>query len=198
MNKSTDQGNRRGFLSKMLVMGAGSVAFLTSSAYARGKGGRKGKGGATNLTEEQKGKLFYIYQEEKVARDVYTTLGEEYDDENTFASIKLSEQRHIDAARGLCERYSVDISEVDEDSIGNFEIDVLQELYESCVLEGEKGILNALLMGKLIEDIDIEDLQHAMSDEFGMPDDVIRVYGNLLEGSFNHLEAFETAIAREE
>ncbi len=196
MSKSANQGNRRGFLSKMLIMGAGSVAFLSSSTYARGKGG--GKSGAVNLTDEQRGKLFFIYQEEKVARDVYTVLGEQYEDESTFASIKLSEQRHIDAARGLCEKYGVDISEVDEGSIGNFKIDVLDELYESCVSIGQESITDALLMGKRIEDIDIEDLKHAMSDEFGMPDDVIRVYGNLLEGSFNHLEAFEAAIAREE
>ncbi len=195
MNKSKNQGNRRGFLSKILVMGAGSVAFLTSSAYTKGKSG--GKIGSVKLTEKQKGKLFFIYQEEKVARDVYITLGKQYKDENTFASIQLSEQRHIDAARGLCEKYDVDISEVVEDSVGEFEIDILQTLYDSCVLEEDVDTLpKALLMGIIIEETDIHDLEVAMSDEFGMPDDVIRVYGNLLEGSFNHLEAFETAIAR--
>ena len=77
--------------------------------------------------------LFYIYQEEKVARDVYITLGNIYTDENTFASIQLSEQRHIDSARGLCEKYGVSTEGVDEESVGNFVLPVLQELYDTCV-----------------------------------------------------------------
>ncbi|MEA3490932.1 MAG: DUF2202 domain-containing protein [Campylobacterota bacterium] len=211
MSRSRERSDRRGFLSKLLVIGASSVALLSSSVYARGGqggggqsgggqsgGGRGGQGGGRSraaLTQEQKDELFFIYQEEKVARDVYITLGKLYPNENTFASIQLSEQRHIDAAQGLCEKYGIDISAVDEDQVGNFVLPVLQDLYDTCIGLGEESLPDALRVGELVEVTDIKDLDHAIND-LDMPDDVIRVYENLREGSYNHLEAFQSAIAR--
>jgi len=199
MNQNRHQNNRRNFLSKMLMTGAGGVALLTGTANAGGRKGGKTGGSRSNttptMTEEQKDMLFFIYQEEKVARDVYITLGKTHTNENTFASIQLSEQRHMDSARGLCEKYGVSIDGVDEDNVGSFVLPVLQELYETCVDEGEKSLLDALKMGELIELADIDDLEHAA---VGMPDDVVKVYDSLLEGSLSHLDAFQTAISRVE
>jgi len=188
MNKNIN--SRRNFLTKMLVASAGGLSLFSSSAYAQ----EETDDIAVVLTEEQKDELFFIYQEEKVARDVYITLGNIYTDENTFASIQLSEQRHIDSARELCEKYDVSIDGVDEDSVGNFVLPVLQELYDTCVAEGEKSLLDALKVGELIEITDIDDLEHA---SVGMPTDVVNVFENLKEGSLSHLDAFTAAIARE-
>ncbi|WP_373031881.1 DUF2202 domain-containing protein [Sulfurovum sp.] len=208
MNNNSNNNNtnsRRNFLSKMLVTGLSGVALLTSTTYA--KGGKTTITADTDtaaadtstvttttvLTDEQKDMLFYIYQEEKVARDVYITLGNIYTNENTFASIQLSEQRHMDSAKELCEKYGVSTEGVDEDDVGSFVLPVLQELYDTCVSEGEQSLLDALKIGELIEYTDIEDLEHA---SVGMPEDVVSVYHNLLEGSLSHLDAFQTAIAR--
>lgn len=189
MNNNTN--SRRNFLSKMLVTSLSGVALLSSITYAK-----EIESTITPvLTDEQKDKLFFIYQEEKVARDVYITLGNIYTDENTFASIQLSEQRHIDAARDLCEKYDVSIEGVDEDSVGNFVLPVLQELYDTCVAEGQKSLLDALKVGEMIEITDIDDLEEA---SVGMPEDVVSVFENLKEGSLSHLDAFTAAIAREE
>ena len=185
----------------MLVTGLSGVALLTGSTYAKDDNNTTTTDTSTDtvtetttvLTEEQKDMLFYIYQEEKVARDVYITLGNIYTNENTFASIQLSEQRHMDSARELCEKYDVSTEGVDEDNVGSFVLPVLQELYDTCVSEGEKSLLDALKIGELIEYTDIEDLEHA---SVGMPEDVVSVYHNLLEGSLSHLDAFQTAIAR--
>lgn len=186
MNHNTIN-SRRNFLSKMMVTGLSGVALLSSVTYAEDTS-------TIALTEEQKDMLFFIYQEEKVARDVYITLGNIYTNENTFASIQLSEQRHIDAARGLCETYGVSIEGVDEESVGNFVLPVLQELYDTCVSEGEKSLLDALKVGEHIEITDIDDLEHA---SVGMPEDVVKVFESLKEGSLSHLDAFTAAIARE-
>ena len=210
MNKNNIE-SRRNFLNKMLMVGASGVALFSSAAYARGGNTGRGRNTTTEtddsttsvtddstttvMTEEQKDMLFFIYQEEKVARDVYITLGNIYTKENTFASIQLSEQRHMDAAQELCEKYGVDTSVVDEDQVGSFVLPVLQELYDTCVSEGEKSLLDALKIGELIEITDIDDLEHA---SVGMPEDVVKVYDSLLEGSLSHLDAFTTAIAREE
>jgi len=204
MNNNTN--SRRNFLSKMLVTGLSGVALLTSATYAKNTTTTDTTATDTTttdtttltetttvLTDEQKDMLFYIYQEEKVARDVYITLGNIYTDENTFASIQLSEQRHMDSAKELCEKYDVSTEGVDEDDVGSFVLPVLQELYDTCVSEGEQSLLDALKIGELIEYTDIEDLEHA---SVGMPEDVVSVYHNLLEGSLSHLDAFQTAIAR--
>ena len=189
--KNNNTNGRRNFLSKMLVTSLSGVAILSGSAYARGK-----KANTTpEMTDEQKDMLFFIYQEEKVARDVYITLGNIYKDENTFASIQISEQRHIDSARELCEKYGVSIDGVDEENVGNFVLPVLQELYDTCVAEGQKSLLDALKVGELIEITDIDDLEHA---SVGMPADVVNVFESLKEGSLSHLDAFTAAIAREE
>jgi hypothetical protein len=177
---------RRDFFSKLAAAGIGT-ALAGSSLKA--KGGKQ----STEMSEEQKDTLFYIFQEEKVARDVYITLGEKYQDESTFALIQLSEQNHIESAQKLCEKYGVDTSYVNLDMVGYFELPVLQELYDTCVAQGRQSLLDALRVGELIEITDIEDLENAAE---GMPADVVRTYENLKEGSLNHLEAFRTSIAR--
>ncbi len=163
---------------------------LLSTADAKGTN----SGGTVTLTSVQKDEVFFLYQEEKVARDVYITLGKLYPGENTFASIQLSEQRHMDSVKGLCDTYGVDTSEVDESVVGEFVLPVLQDLYDTCVSMGSESLLDGLKVGKLIEETDIKDITHIIED-FGMPADVITVCENLREGSYNHLDAFNTAIA---
>lgn len=184
--------SRRNFIK---LLGLGAVA-STSTLLAAGRGKNKQ---ASTLTEEQKDNLFFIFQEEKVARDVYITLGKLYPDESTFANIQLSEQEHILSAQVLCERYGIDTSYVnlslEEDYVGQFELLAMQELYNQCIELGQASHLEALKVGRLIEVTDIEDLEHAAE---GMPSDVVNVYENLKEGSLNHLDAFEKAIARAE
>ena len=192
-NKTIEINKRRNFLSKMLITGVSGATLLSTSTYAKG-GREKNRSTTPTMTEEQKDELFFIYQEEKVARDVYITLGKIYTDENTFASIQISEQRHIDSARGLCEKYGVSIAGVAENNVGNFKLPLLQALYDSCIEKGSKSLLLALEVGEYIEITDIEDLEHAM---VGMPSDVVNVYENLKEGSLSHLDAFQSAISRE-
>jgi hypothetical protein len=187
MNNSNK--NRRGFIK---IMGIGALVTATSS-FATTK-----KTKTVTLTDEQKDTLFLIFQEEKVARDVYITLGKLYPDERTFADIQLSEQEHILSAQVLCERYGVDTSSVnlsqEDDFVGQFELHIMQELYNQCIELGQVSLLEGLKVGQLIEVTDIDDLDKAAE---GMPSDVVNTYTNLKNGSINHLAAFEAAISRE-
>ncbi|MEA3418845.1 MAG: DUF2202 domain-containing protein [Campylobacterota bacterium] len=197
MNTNMNQNDRRGFLSKMLVAGASGVALLSSSAFAGGKSGRNG--GTAELDDDQRDRLFFIYQEEKVARDVYIHLGNEYPDESTFASIQLAEQRHMDAAQKLCENYGIDISMVDEsdDGYGQFFVPYLDDLYKECLRLSGNTLPEALAVGVLVEETDIGTLSDTLDGEVGeMPADVINTYETLREGSYNHLESFEARLAR--
>ncbi len=145
------------------------------------------------LTKEQKDMLFFIYQEEKVARDVYTILGKIYKNENTFRWMQIAEQRHVDCARELCELYGVDTSSVDESVIGAFESPVLKTLYEAYTEKGKSSLRDALEIAEFIEATDIDMIEHA---SVGMPSDVVSVYEKLKKGNLNHLYTFHTAISR--
>ena len=57
MNNNINQENRRGFLSKMLIAGASSVALFSSSVHAAG---RTSSSTTTKLTAKQKDELFFI------------------------------------------------------------------------------------------------------------------------------------------
>jgi hypothetical protein len=69
----------------------------------------------------------------------------------------------------------------------------LQGYYDDLVEQGSESLLDALDVGVFIEELDIGDLTHAIED-LGFPADVISVYENLREGSYNHLESFNGAI----
>ena len=148
---------------------------------------------ASILSEEQKNMLYYIYEGEKVARDVYITLGEIHKNENTFALMQNSEQKHIDCTRELCSTYGVETSQADEDKVGEFESLVLQTLYDACTEKGKRSLQDALEVGQFIENTEIADLEHA---SIGMPRDVVNVYENIKKRNLQHLGAFKAALAR--
>jgi hypothetical protein len=116
--------------------------------------------------------------EEKVAHDVYVTLGDMYD-VSTFDRIANSEDRHQDAVRTLLDAYGV----ADP---------VFQAMYDDMVAEGSTSLDAAAQVGITIEEVDIADLQDAL--DAGQPADIERVFTNLLNGSEKHLAAF-TALA---
>jgi len=179
---------------KNIAIAGLALSLLATSAIAA-KGGKGNSTSTTSttteLTQDQKDTLLFIYQEEKVARDAYITLGDLYPEQSTFTNIQLSEQEHIDSAQMLCEKYGADISNIDETNVGEYVVPVLQELYDTLLVEGAKSELDGLKVGEYIEITDIDDLEHA---EIGMPADVVNVYENLKAGSYNHLDAFRSAI----
>ena len=151
--------------------------------------GKKGKGGGKPaptpvLTMAEANDLLFMREEEKLARDVYITLYAEWE-ARVFDNISQSEQRHMDAILGLINTYGLDDPAL---GFGEFANAELQELYDNLVTDGLQSRLDALMVGALIEEVDMEDIVEAMerTDE----SDILAVYGNLLAGSENHLNAF--------
>ncbi|HZF70984.1 DUF2202 domain-containing protein [Sulfuricurvum sp.] len=143
------------------------------------------------LSDTQKAALLFMYQEEKVARDVYITLGTKYPSASTFSNIALSEQTHMDSVENLCKKYNVDISKINEAVIGVFVLPELQNLYNILIVQGSTSLSAGLNVGVAIEEKDITDI---VTYEQGMPADVVQVFENLRAGSYNHLSAFQTAL----
>lgn len=179
---------------KKYLMAVIALIFSTTLVFAGGDQNRNTDAlKVAQLDDTQKAIIYSVYEEEKVARDVYIRLGDLYPEENTFANIQLSEQTHMDAVRNLCVKYGIAIPVVDQD-VGVFNLDPMGDLYEGFVSDVKSSLIDALDVGIRIEEMDIEDLTAARS---GMPRDVQRVFDNLIIGSYNHLEAFTMAYERE-
>jgi hypothetical protein len=154
------------------------------------KGPAAGKNGQSlgALTEKEIKDITYIREEEKLARDVYLTLYELYQ-APIFANISESEQRHMDAVKRLIDKYGLE-DPVEEDTVGKFTNQVFIELYSELVEKGEKSYCDGLQVGIDIEVLDIGDIENALYDPNVVARDVNRVLNNLLNGSYNHLNAF--------
>jgi hypothetical protein len=189
MKKELLSQERRDLFSKIFIAGAGSLALLSLTG-CNDSDNTSVSSKTVQLTADQEYLLLYMYQEEKVARDVYYYLGNIYTAENTFAYIQISEQRHMDACEKLCIKYGIDISAVDETVYGEFILPELQDLYDTLIAQGAPSLSAALEVGILIEETDITDLDDAIAAMPSDASDIIRVFSNIQEGSFNHLEAF--------
>jgi hypothetical protein len=166
----------------ILIIGAGSVIALNTKETST-----KLNQVSTDLTDEEIESLLYMREEEKLARDVYITLGDVYSGLKIFENIGNSEQRHMDSIKNLLDKYGLE-DPAEGNDIGEFTNQDLQNLYTTLVNEGKQSLIDALTVGGKIEEIDIIDLKNyiTITDK----PDIIKVFSNLLEGSKNHLRAF--------
>lgn len=130
--------------------------------------------------------LVFLREEEKLARDVYLTLGALWN-APVFATIAESEQTHMDAALRLLETYRI-ADPVTDDTVGAFVNPTLDALYDRLVSMGEGSLEGALTAGATIEDLDLNDLQGMMARNTAR--DAARVLDSLACGSRNHLRSF--------
>ena len=137
--------------------------------------------------------ILYMREEEKLARDVYLTLYEQWE-MPLFRNIADSEATHMEAVKSLIDRY--DLADPAEDKgVGAFVDETLQGLYDQLVAEGSQSLSGALRVGAAIEEIDIIDLQEyiGQTDE----EDIRVVYENLTKGSRNHLRSFVSTLSKQ-
>ena len=130
--------------------------------------------------------LVLMREEEKLARDVYLFLYDKWQ-LKIFNNIAASEQTHTDAIKDLLERYEIS-DPIQNDEKGIFQNQELQNLYNELTKKGSTSLVEALIVGATIEDLDIKDLQELKSKTDNQ--DIILTYENLEKGSRNHLRAF--------
>jgi hypothetical protein len=146
---------------------------------------------AAPLSPQVAADLAFMREEEKLARDVYTELAKEWG-VATFSNIARSEQRHTDAIAVLLGRYGVPDPAASL-AAGKYADPALQKLHDDLVARGSKSLAEALAVGKLIEQVDIADLDKRIART--SQSDIVAVYKNLRAGSENHLRAFTRRLA---
>jgi hypothetical protein len=170
-----------GFLLVMMATGMFSSVSLATDVMEMGK---------EQLSEKEIEGILLMREEEKLARDVYLTLGEKWN-VKTFFNIARSEQKHMDEMGTLVEKYELE-DPIKDDSRGSFTSPEMQKLYNELVEEGSKSKLDALKVGALVEDLDIADLESLLKETDN--NDIRIVYLNLVKGSRNHLRTFDRQI----
>jgi hypothetical protein len=144
------------------------------------------------LTLEEYEGLLLMREEEKLARDVYLTLGEIWNMQ-IFFNIAGSEETHMNAVKPLLTTYGIE-DPITTTEIGVFADPDLTALYNSLVEQGSASLTDALLVGATVEDLDIKDLQELL--EGTDKTDITFVYENLLRGSENHIRSFTDLLSR--
>ena len=164
------------------------VLFILTITGTVMAGSMTGKSGGGILTSEEEAGLLFMREEEKLARDVYLFLLDKWGF-RVFANIAQSEQRHMDAVLYLLGKYGLDDPAL---TPGLFQNAELQGLYNDLVTKGENSLVDAIEVGILIEETDIEDIESLLDQTD--KNDIIQVYTNLLDGSNSHLAAFENLL----
>ena len=144
----------------------------------------------TYLTTEEETHMVYMREEEKLARDVYLTLADKWQ-LPIFGNIAGAEQRHMDALKRVVDLYEV-VDPVVDDTVGVFANAHLADLYTGLVAQGSTSLVDGLIVGATIEDLDLKDLDEMLANADN--DHVKLVGNNLAKGSRNHLRAFMRAL----
>jgi hypothetical protein len=143
------------------------------------------------LSEAEAQMLIFMREEEKLAHDVYLVMLENWG-VAIFANILASEQRHMDSMLKMLTKYGLPDPAAGM-AAGEFTNKELQDLYDTLIEQGNRSLIDALQVGVEIEITDIFDIQNALAGT--QRRDLRTAYTNLLEGSYNHLQAFKEALA---
>jgi hypothetical protein len=159
------------------------VVFLVAPLWAKGP---NCPSVSSPLTETEEANILYLYEEEKLAHDIYVEMYKAYG-AFIFNRISESERRHMASVEKLIIKYDLDDTVLYNDH-GIFTNGDLQKEYDRLLEDGLENLTSALEVGVAIEEMDIADIEN-MLQETDKPD-IQRVLLNLLRGSYNHLKAF--------
>ncbi len=159
------------------------------------------------LSADQRYEIAWMWNEEKLAHDLYLSLYEKFRNEpqaKTLYNIATkSESQHMQAVQNLAQSYDVNVSEeymqpYDPNLItslgsGQFAITEIQNLYNDLYTQGSESIQEALKVGCIVEVTDVDDLNKAL-EVAANNDDMVNVFTFLRQGSYNHYWAFDRAL----
>lgn len=168
---------------------------------------------AGTIDAAEKTHMIFMREEEKLARDVYLTLGDMYPNASVFNQIaEGSEQTHTDTMLSKLVQFGIPDPNPSTNnlpgSIGVFTGadygSYFDEKYSYLVAEGAKSELDALYVGAFIEELDMHDIVLCPSAimklkgltetgcglEYTDEKALKNTYNSLLDGSESHLRAY--------
>ncbi len=172
-------------LASALYMGLAAVLPVDAT-------GAESTGAVSTLSQDETNDLNYMWEEEKLARDVYEVMLASYG-HRVFQNISRAEQNHMDHVAQLMQAYGLPFY-VNPNQRGSFSIPEIQALYDDFIAQGSRSLQDAFAVGQAIEIMDIDDLEARITSE--TRSDIKAVYEQLLAGSQRHLAAFNRQLNR--
>ena len=144
-----------------------------------------------STSDETKSQLLYLIEEEKLAHDVYQKMYDLYG-ARIFSNITKSEAGHQSRVLALLE--ARDIPDPRSSQAGVFADQSLQKLYAELIAQGSQSLEEAYKVGVAIEEMDIADIKQDLKTLDPSQTDIETVLEALLQGSENHLRAFNRQV----
>jgi hypothetical protein len=194
---------------------AASIALSSLTGCGSSSAETNNKTNVTNaslseLTNEQKYSLAYMWNEERLAKDIYLALNELYPAKQFENIATKSEQKHIEAVEGLIAKYDINITNLVDYTVayseaelralpaGTYGIEAVQQLYNDLYAKGQLSKIDALQVACMVEVTDVDDLDKFIETaEKVNAADLVSVFDNLRSGSYNHYWAFDNALKAE-
>jgi len=161
----------------------------------------------SELTQELKDSITYMYNEEKLAKDIYLNVYEKQKIKQLYNIATKSEIKHEEAVNDLAIKYDLNITlypdtdipydkkTLDSYGSGQYPVVAIQELYDMLYDKGIQSKKDALDVGCLVEVTDIDDLDKYMIQATeANASDVLTVFNFLREGSYKHYWSFDKGL----
>ena len=145
-----------------------------------------------SLTPIEKDGLIFIWEEEKAARDIYSSLHEK-NNLTIFLDLTRSEESHMDQAKAVIEKYDLSLPKDVPEAFGN---QTLQDIHDRLLAEGLESDEQALKAAAEFEEISIMDLEAELAAAEN--EDIRTMYQGLLAGSRKHLRSYVADLKEQE
>ena len=157
------------------------------------------------LTDEQKYALAYMWNEERLAYDIYMNLYKINPLRQLENIATKSEITHINLVVDLVEAYDINITnlvdytesyskeELEAMPSGVYGIQAIQDLYDTLYEMGVASSQASLEVGCLVEVTDIDDLDRFIDESAGNQA-LIDTFNILRDGSYKHYWAFDGSL----
>lgn len=162
---------------------------------------------AYSLSAAQKETLAYMWNEEKLAKDIYLALNGIYPSQQLSNIATKAETQHESSVEALLKKYNLSVTDVLNSSgtavysaavlaaipAGSYTLPELQSLYNALYAEGSISTQKSLEVGCKVEVTDVNDLDKDLVIATGAQDLVV-TFENLRSGSYNHYWAFDKGL----
>ena len=160
-----------------------------------------------SLSAAQKETLAYMWNEEKLAKDIYLALNGIYPSQQLSNIATKAETQHESSVEALLKKYNLSVRDVLNSSgtatysaaalatipAGSYTLPELQSLYNALYAEGSISAQKSLEVGCKVEVTDVNDLNKDLVIATGAQDLVI-IFENLRAGSYYHYWAFDKGL----
>ncbi len=139
-----------------------------------------------NLTQKEKMSIQTMMEYEKMVRDVYAMMYQQWQTK-AFENMGKKASAEMAAMKLLLERYGINNPVTDPSKAGDFQNQSLQKTFEQMVENGNKSLIDAIKTCAELEEMNLMKIENAL--ENANSDDLKTVYSTMLKETVDMLKS---------